>query len=683
MDKKHSSQAQSIKKKLMAATSMLLVATIMLVSSTYAWFTLSTAPEVTGITTTVGANGSLEIALANKTTWADPNQITSAVGDSSAVNANGVTAANVTWGNLVDLSDPSYGLSTIMLVPSALNRTSGKEINMAAPLSFPEYGADGRVAALSKNTLTGTYDTENNGFVSASAEADTEYGVRAIGSVSSMTPRQASYRSAKSSFSTAMATAKNTASMSLKNNGNELATIIVNQATGSDAGVTPEQLNAIGSMITDLGTSMNNIKLAFNYAALTTLASATYESAIDDTKFTLIEDTFKADNFDVTTYINGTTLDITDVYSITINADLAAAVSQYKSSVNSLSQAKSKCDTLVATNKDSYTWTEVSEILNYLVNTANVKVNGSTVEGFKQSLKNDDGSINVDKAIEVLQNLEVQLYTGSGVFSEISDICGTYDATVTVKEISYGGMTLKDKTAKMKTYIENGEGETRPWLVNVYNAVPSAPTGENSGATASVLTDTYGYILDFYLRTNASGSKLKLQTEAAQRVYSDSSSLATQGGGSYIEFAAQDGSTIGTADVQNMMSRINVVFLDGTNNIIGYAKVGAAAAGTTGIKAPLEMYNVNEDGTIGTKNDSAEIMPLTQNTATKLSVLVYLDGEAISNADALMSQMKSTLNIQFSSTATLTPMENNALRNYVEEETTGGTQTGGENQGGE
>ena len=53
----------SIKSKLMAAVAMLLVASFMVVSSTYAWFTLSTAPEITGVKTSVGANGNLEIAL--------------------------------------------------------------------------------------------------------------------------------------------------------------------------------------------------------------------------------------------------------------------------------------------------------------------------------------------------------------------------------------------------------------------------------------------------------------------------------------------------------------------------------------------------------------------------------------------------------------------------------------------
>lgn len=96
------------KKKLTAAVAMLLVSAIMVVSSTYAWFTLSTAPEVTGITTTVGANGNLEIALSPEN--GDAAGITSKVGDSMDATGQVLKSANVSWGNLVDLNDPAYGL---------------------------------------------------------------------------------------------------------------------------------------------------------------------------------------------------------------------------------------------------------------------------------------------------------------------------------------------------------------------------------------------------------------------------------------------------------------------------------------------------------------------------------------------------------------------------------------------
>ena len=99
MHKTHAKRRRDIKNKLMAAICMLLVSSIMMVSTTYAWFTLSTAPEVTGINTAVGANGNLEMALLPKD--GELSSITSAAGD-------GVIAMeqrNITWGNLVDVSD--------------------------------------------------------------------------------------------------------------------------------------------------------------------------------------------------------------------------------------------------------------------------------------------------------------------------------------------------------------------------------------------------------------------------------------------------------------------------------------------------------------------------------------------------------------------------------------------------
>ena len=84
--KSQAKRKQDIKTKLMAAIAMLLVSSIMMVSSTYAWFTLSTAPEVTGIQTSVGANGNLEMALLPES--GDVKHITSSQGDGGEAWAN-------------------------------------------------------------------------------------------------------------------------------------------------------------------------------------------------------------------------------------------------------------------------------------------------------------------------------------------------------------------------------------------------------------------------------------------------------------------------------------------------------------------------------------------------------------------------------------------------------------------
>jgi hypothetical protein len=147
---------------------MLLVSTIMLVSSTYAWFTLSTAPEVSNITTTVAGNGSLEIALM------PTNGLTSGITSGSAGGA-AITTSNLSWGNLITLSDDStdpYGLGQANLLPAAWSDTTMK-------LTTAVYGSDGRITTSEGATELRTWapSTGTNGGSFGTAT----YGVRVFG----------------------------------------------------------------------------------------------------------------------------------------------------------------------------------------------------------------------------------------------------------------------------------------------------------------------------------------------------------------------------------------------------------------------------------------------------------------------------------------------------------------------
>jgi len=123
MDEKQE-KPKHLKQKLLSALAMLMVATTLMATTSYAWFVLSTAPEVIGISTNVGANGSLEIALLNTKTRADMTTIRSGIGDSMVANN---PAANNAWGNLVDLGYQDYGLDHVLLMPSRLNVISSGE----------------------------------------------------------------------------------------------------------------------------------------------------------------------------------------------------------------------------------------------------------------------------------------------------------------------------------------------------------------------------------------------------------------------------------------------------------------------------------------------------------------------------------------------------------------------------
>ena len=93
------------------------ISLITMTTATFAWLTLAWSPEITGVDTTITANGNLEIALCPE----DGNVPgASQVGDSTLP----VVEKNVTWGNIVNLADDSYGLENMTLRPAMLNRSS-------------------------------------------------------------------------------------------------------------------------------------------------------------------------------------------------------------------------------------------------------------------------------------------------------------------------------------------------------------------------------------------------------------------------------------------------------------------------------------------------------------------------------------------------------------------------------
>ena len=168
------------KRKLIIAVLSLLLCFALLLSSSFAWLSLSRAPEITGVDTYIGSNGSLEIALLSDGTYMDPSTIRSDAGDSMVVQEAKIS--NLSWGNLVDLSDEGYGLNEISMIPSRLNVFPGEEgalIVSSNMLVIPQYGMDGRFSEFLVNTVSAVY----NGSSFNCATGVQHYGVRGIGSV--------------------------------------------------------------------------------------------------------------------------------------------------------------------------------------------------------------------------------------------------------------------------------------------------------------------------------------------------------------------------------------------------------------------------------------------------------------------------------------------------------------------
>lgn len=159
-----------LKERVMAMALMLVMSMAMMTSATFAWLTISRAPELTNVATTLASNGNLEIALV-PVDGAKPAD--SKVGDTNLP----IVERNLTWGNLVNLSDASYGLENLTLRPAQLNTSALAD----SPLYAATYGQDGRIIRLSSN-FDYTAWIPPQGEVPGYFGVSTNYGVRAVSS---------------------------------------------------------------------------------------------------------------------------------------------------------------------------------------------------------------------------------------------------------------------------------------------------------------------------------------------------------------------------------------------------------------------------------------------------------------------------------------------------------------------
>lgn len=693
-----------IRAKLMSAIAMLLVASILMVSTTYAWFTLSTAPEVTGITTSVGANGNLEIALLTTQTYANTGGITSAVGDSTAATAD-ATVSNITWGNLVDLSNTAYGLSEVKLMPAKVNLADSK-VSTTQMLQIAEYGADGRVSQLKaagvvsavKEGAAFTYDSE----------AGQTYGVRAVGTASNLSPAQIAFNNAKSNFTASVNSATTPAASAVKNNA---GTFITMAMAGEATSYTAEQIQALKAIADGISASLGKVTAAYSDAAAAKVISA----ATGEGAATLVElASTMIGNTDASKFTG-------DGAFVTNAGDYAAIFSDLAEAQGTVARAKTTFANYVAGSTDEQVGAATDES-NQLFGKS--KASGVTAAANSLIGAKDNWNITCEAVGEKEANTVAALEAQAGEL-----IAGSKTATInlggTLQTIA--NFTGQFELTKLQSVTVNaGTGD----ITAASTTLSATVSGLASPAAdqTSNITDTYGYVLDFAFRTNAAGSKLQLQTEKANRVYSDATGddLATQGGGSTASYAYSDtGLTATQAEAQ--LGAMRLVFFnpeDGTvyanaklNNITtadGAATAKIALVGAETLTYTLgkdaftkntdDKYNVKESVKIGSAKLSAsngleyatnysadaiaaatydalpavssvaasnaaltdpdDICALTQNVVQKVSVLVYMDGDYIDNSDVpnYSTSGSLTLNLQFSSSAVLVPMQNTALK---------------------
>ena len=553
----------SVRTKLAAAVAMLLVSTIMLTTTTYAWFVLSTAPEVKGMSTTVGSNGSLEIALLNNATGANVNTISSGVGDSSVV--AGVTEANVTWGNLVALNDAAYGLSGVTLYPAALNVAAKQEnqpdklVNCFNILKYPTYGVDGRVAALSANTEAGTL--KNNTFQTDHAD----YGVRAIGSVTKADPKAHNFALARNGFAQSLRSAQNAAQSALSENAELLVGMVIGEATG--ASPAKNQVVALKNTLDGLQTAAEKLEEALKYTVVA--RSLAKDSGLDEVTFDTA--TLSEQDTDFGTQI--------------------AELNLFKGDIEAAQNAMPSMD------KNSYTFTEVETSFRALMSGVTVAKLTTT------QIKEKGGQTEILDWFSKLSDSDRVIRATSGLLVDAANFVDTLSCNVTIYNAYRASVVIDPKQNPI-------------YMTTVGNKV-NGYESPNGGAEQAIITTTYGYIVDLAVRCSSDG-KLML-SEAVDRVADDAETL---GAGSTFTKTAGDfedlsGLRIVFVDAENN----NILGVAGL-----VATANAETEDTYALHMFHYTVDADGCVALGEQATDDTITTLTADTIKKISVLVYLDG---------------------------------------------------------
>lgn len=653
MNKQQTNQLAPLRKKLMAAIAMLLVACIMTVSSTYAWFTLSTAPEVKGISTTIGANGNLEMALGTYDTVFGTTDPSAYVGSSYDTTGDWAET-NITWGNLVDLST-GYGLDKITLYPSRLNSTG--TINRTSPLKFPKYGADGRVTELTDNTLVGAYDSVSAGFVSTPGSAAA--GVSGIGTTASMSKRAFAVMNGKSAIASNKSAATNAAKDAIRQYGGELAAVALEYQNDDGTGVVAEaDITILKNLIAKLTESHTAISEAMKSAVLVVLAA---DANLNDDQWAIAVGL--AEGKDIVAYLAALA---TDYSTVSYPTELSDMIADYEA-------IGAKLDAASAALPESGdgVWADIKDSVNSLLVASGIKIGGYTISEVKAdySANGMGGDVVKDLFNKVSDGTLSYTFTAdSGIFADIAVLTGAYTSSMAFPEgTEVEGLDLNMLGSK-PVYVESSSAQPTIGDIGIMAATSTIADAQAPAAdpnAAMPLTDTFGYIVDLLFRTNATESNLLLQTEGVNR-YVEGAAESTDGNGSNITFTVN--AEYSAEKIEGLANGVRVVFFDTAGEILGVATLdvdnGVLAGDAYKMDLYLTEYTISADGVIslGAFTDDAALCALTANEKTAISALVYLDGDVIFNEHAGTNfGLEAMLNLQFASSVELKPMENSDL----------------------
>lgn len=675
--------------KLMGAIAMLLVASIMMSATSYAWFVLSTAPEVTDLTTTAGANGALEIALqSNKAGGSGRADILSGVGQSTA--SKDAQTANTYWGNVVDLSK-GYGLEHITLYPARLNLNGGV-VNTTSMLSIPTFGTDGRVTSLKNAEKTYFKDSKFE-------QGQSHWGVNVMGATSDQ------------------AGTEETITLTYNRDFvlNEARTKVAECQTNlREQMINAIEKNSLGIMGYLIFLSGYDQLPDSDLCALVSGYAQSMLDVIDGTKTALqwalvanaaADQNIKSDNEEEmkalgALYAECLTLPLTAEEGQKSVASWAETYgySALKQAAEDIAAARVRVS---EAKRQADIGNSVTAIL-ALIDENSIVMHGSytddrDVQGYGEALAYNFGMTKEFQGKP--QRYEDSVYMlmkdsgSSNLFSTVASVIGDYSGAMTVWEktersyypdgdyeetitwVDVQPELSANVTAKKYVYTIKGTSKTTwsEWNTQANTGTLGAISDQINGITAPgtiqvELTrsdlSAYGYSVDLALQCSKN-TNLQLQQEAVARVDGDTSGQ-TMGSGSTMVFDLAGDLT--EAQVCKLMQGIYVVLLNtDSGEIYKIAAVDPDQLTVNQLQYPnratgtLALYEpVIQDGVLSLGAKAASITAMTADTQLNLTALVFLNGDQVdasmfSGTQAL--SLTGTLNLQFASSEALTAME--------------------------
>lgn len=747
-----------IRTRVTAAALMLVMALSISITASYAWVTLSAVPEAKSLATTVTGNGNLEIALATS-----PNPPgASGRGDSTAA-GNGVTNANTTWGNLINLSDPSYGISNITLRPAALNGTTGLLTN---PLYGVEYGEDGRVvAATGRDDFAFCYYDQGNEDTGAAFLVDMDnshWGVRAISTVTYENLQGSAQLKALVDKAYSKQREAQTAYQTMTSNDKSPGAEYISALEGLIQVYAQAQIdgNLSNQDLKDYIPDMCDM-MVYMFDNVMVPTGESYVAIAD--MYTLYEEGVPSSGYTVETLceaaVQGTLPDYIPIDSL---LTFAQDYRQLKIYTDPNPSAANQKYSLVYWKQQAEAgspvyWKDVQSIVNWVADINTCTVNGYTMNqiashalellggGTKRAKLNNGALKRVEQRIEQKMAPEISITVdASSIVSFVGKV--TLDAVVTTNaEAPYelpadiekavaadpGGGYKGDSAVAEDTYAlaldfwvrtnagaaDGAEattttttGEDGSQVTTITNPIQSFLTLEGhvitqttqepvmvldiTGTPQPAYTISWGdKKVDGYKREDtyyviSNGQEISVNDLAAQngvdynditftpqletitqiigyeganRVWSEEQmeeflngdgTSTTQGSGSCYVFYANN-----EADQKRfleLLRAMKVVFIDGNGRQIGYATMDTenyyAQSGRVIVPLKLDASKSTYLGEDAQGEDIYGLMPLEKDAVTRVTALVYLDGNMLDNSMVLAGgDIQGTLNIQFGS----------------------------------